>query len=199
MPKGIPLTEEEQQRRRKEIFDATVHLFLDKSFKETSMREIAETAGVGKSTLYDYFKSKDEILVSYFEDVISELTENAKAIAVQDLGITEKLHKIMEMHLAYLVDSKTFYLKLSLEVQTLSLGSQKKIQDRRYAYQDIFRDIIQEGIDTGIYRPVNPLFAARSIFQLLSLAVFTSRPDAIGEPKEMMDEAMSIFFDGIKA
>ena len=199
MPKGIPLTEEEQQRRRKEIFHASVHLFLEKGFKATSMREIADAAGVGKSTLYDYFKSKDEILVSYFEDVISELTENAKVIVAQDLGVTEKLRKLMEVHLAYLVDSKSFYLMLSLEVQTLSLGSQKKIQVQRYAYQDIFRDVIVEGINANIYRPVNPLFAARSIFQLLSLAVFTSRPDAIGDPKEMMDEAMSIFFEGIQA
>jgi AcrR family transcriptional regulator len=54
MPKGIPLTEEEQARRRKEIFHASVHLFLSKGFNETSMR-IAEAAGIGKSTLYDYF------------------------------------------------------------------------------------------------------------------------------------------------
>ena len=199
MPKGIPLTEEEQKRRRKEIFDASVHLFLEKGFKATAMREIAEAAGVGKSTLYDYFKSKDEILVSYFEDVISDLTENAKAIVTKELGITEKLRKLMEMHLTYLVESKPFYLMLSLEIQTLSLGSQKKIQVQRYAYQDIFRDVIKEGIDTGVYRSVNPLFAARSIFQLLSLTVFTSRPDAIGDPKEMMDEVMSIFFEGIQA
>jgi AcrR family transcriptional regulator len=163
------------------------------------MREIAQAAGVGKSTLYDYFKSKDEILVSYFEDVINELTEKANLIVAQNLGVTKKLRKLMEEHLMYLVDSKSFYLMLSLEVQTLSLGSQKKIQVQRYAYQDIFRDVIVEGINTGIYRPVNPLFAARSIFQLLSLAVFTSRPDAIGDPKEMMDEAMSIFFEGIQA
>ena len=199
MPKGIPLTTEEQQRRRKEIFDATVHLFLEKGFKETSMREIAETAGVGKSTLYDYFKSKDEILVSYFEDAINELTENAREIVTQDLGISEKLRKIMEMHLAYSIDSKTFYLKLSAEVQTLSLGSQKKIQSQRYAYQDMLSELIEEGIRQGAYRPVNTLFAARSIFMLLTMAVFTSRPDAIGDPEEMMDEAISIFFEGIQA
>jgi len=63
MPKGIPLTEAEQIRRRHEIFDASVKLFLKNGFQETSMREIAETAGIGKSTLYDYFKTKDEILV----------------------------------------------------------------------------------------------------------------------------------------
>ena len=72
MPKGIPLTQEEQQRRRKEIFSASAGLFLEKGFTETSMREIAHAAGVGKSTLYDYFSSKEEILVFYFGDQIEE-------------------------------------------------------------------------------------------------------------------------------
>src|SRR5512138_2753562 len=89
MPKGIPLTEEEQARRRKEIFHASVHLFLNKGFNETSMREIAEAAGIGKSTLYDYFRTKDEILLSFVEDEIQRLTEQTKEIAKQEVGAQE--------------------------------------------------------------------------------------------------------------
>jgi len=199
MPKGIPLTEEEQQRRRKEIFDATVHLFIEKGFKETSMRQIAKTAGVGKSTLYDYFKSKDEILVSYFEDAIYELTERVKEIVALKIPISDKIKKIMEMHLFYLIDSKTFYLKLSADIQSLSLRNQKKIQEQRYTYQDMLSDLIQQGIQQGVYKPVNPLFAARGIFMLLTMAVFTSRPETLGDPEEMMEDALSIFFEGILA
>ena len=66
MPKGIPLTEEEQANRRHEIFHKVVHVFAKKGFHETSMREIAASAGLGKSTLYDYFKTKDEILLYFF-------------------------------------------------------------------------------------------------------------------------------------
>lgn len=197
MPKGIPLTEEEQLRKRKEIFDASVHLFLEKGFNETSMLEIARAAGVGKSTLYDYFKSKDEIMVSYFENEIQIITDNAQKIIKQNLGVTEKLRKIMQMHLEYLVDNKNFYLKLTVASQTLSLGSQQKIQAKRYAYQDMLRALVEEGMGTGEFRTVNSLFAARSIFTLLSIAVFTSRPT--GTPKEMMEEAMNIFFKGIQA
>jgi AcrR family transcriptional regulator len=199
VPKGIPLTEEEQQRRRNEIFDASVHLILEKGFKATSMREIAEAAGVGKSTLYDYFKSKDEILISYFENAIQELTDRAQEIINQDLDVTEKLRKIMEMHLAYLIDNKNFYLKLTAEIQSLSLGSQKQIQIKRYAYQDMFGALIEEGSKSGVFRPVNSLFASRSIVMMLSLAIFTSRPDTLGTPEEMMEEAISIFFEGIQA
>jgi AcrR family transcriptional regulator len=196
MPKGIPLTEEEQQRRRKEIFDASVHLFLDKGFNETTMREIAQAAGVGKSTLYDYFKSKDEILVSYFENEIQTITERAQEIVAQDLGVPEKLRKIMQMHLEYLVDNKKLYLKLSVESQRLSLGSQQQIQIKRHGYQDMIRTLVEEGIQQEDFRPVNPLFAARSVITLLSLVVFTSRPT--GTPEEMLEDAFAIFFEGIQ-
>jgi AcrR family transcriptional regulator len=196
MPKGIPLTEEEQQRRRHEIFDASSHLFLDKGFTETSMREIAEAAGIGKSTLYDYFKSKDEILVSYFESEIQKITERAQEIIRQKLDISEKLRQIMQKHLEYLVDNKNFYLKLSIASQTLPLGSQQQIQAKRHAYQDMLRELIEEGIRRGELRPINPLLAARSVFNLLATAVFTSRPT--GTPDEMLEDALDIFFNGIK-
>jgi AcrR family transcriptional regulator len=197
MPKGVPLTEEEQQRRRKEIFDASVHLFLEKGFQETSMREIAIAAGVGKSTLYDYYKSKDEIMVSYFENEIEVIAAHAQEIIQHNSTIADKLSKIMQMHLSYLVESKQIFLKLSLEAQRLSLESQDRIQAKRHAYQDMLRSLIEEGIQREEFRPVNPLFAARSIFSLLSIAVFTSRPT--GTPEEMLDQALGILFQGIKA
>jgi TetR/AcrR family transcriptional regulator, cholesterol catabolism regulator len=197
MPKGIPLTEEEQQRRRKEIFDASVHLFLEKGFTETSMREIAKAAGVGKSTLYDYYKSKDEIMVSYFEEEIKKIAVRAEEIIQADSSITEKLRKIMQMHLGYLVDSRQTFLKLSLEAQRLSADSQDQIQLHRHAYQDMLRELIEEGTRRGEFRPVNPLFTARSIFSLLSIAVFTTRPT--GTPEEMLEQALGILFEGIKA
>jgi len=197
MPKGIPLTEEELDRRRKEIFDTSVHLFLEKGFNETSLREIANAAGIGKSTLYDYFSSKDEILVSYFENEIQKITERAQEIASQELDIVEKLRQIMQKHLEYLVANKNFYLKLTIASQTLPLGSQEKIQAKRHAYQDMLRALIKEGIRKGELRSINPLLAARSVFNLLATAVFTSRPT--GTPDEMLEDALDIFFNGIQA
>ena len=85
MPKGIPLTEAEQSRRRHEIFAAVAPLFLEHGFTETSMREIAQAAGMGKSSLYDYFETKDEILLWYFEDEISDMAVMAREIASQPL------------------------------------------------------------------------------------------------------------------
>ena len=99
MPKGIPLTEEELDRRRHEIFAKTVNLFIEKGFRETSMREIAEAAEMGKSSLYDYFKTKDEILLWAIEDEILDLTAAVQKIVAQPIPAIERLQQVMQRHL----------------------------------------------------------------------------------------------------
>ena len=197
MPKGTPLTEEEQIRRRHEIFGASVKLFLKKGFQETSMREIAEMAGIGKSTLYDYFKTKDEILVWGVEDQLMDLTVEVQEIVKQPTPAIKRLRQAMKMHLEFLVSSKDFYLKLSFEVQRLNLESQKRIQVRRHAYQDLIRQLIDEGIAEGSFRKVDSLLVARTLITALTPTVFTSRPS--GTPQEMLDTAFDIILKGIHA
>jgi TetR/AcrR family transcriptional regulator, cholesterol catabolism regulator len=197
MPKGIPLTKEEQNRRRHEVFTASMHLFLEKGFRETTMREIAQAAAMGKSTLYDYFKTKDEILLSVVEDEIFDLTELAKQITSQDIPAAEKLHQIMHAHLEFLQANKEFYTKMTYEVQRLDIESQRRIQAKRHAYQDLLCNLVEDAIHEGTFRPVNPLLATRAILSLLSPAVFTSRPT--GTPEQMMDEAIEIFYKGVQA
>jgi AcrR family transcriptional regulator len=197
MPKGIPLTEEELDRRRHEIFDASVHLFFEKGFRETSMREIAEAAGMGKSTLYDYFKTKDEILLWGVEDQILDLTVVAQKIVNQSNSALERLRQIMKNHLEYLIANKEFYLRLSFEVQRLAIESQKRIQEKRHLYQDLIRRLIDDGIQEGTFRPVNALLVSRTLITALTPAAYTSRPT--GTPQEMLDEAFDVIMKGIQA
>ena len=196
MPKGIPLTEEELDRRRHEIFNASVHLFLNKGFRETSMREIAEATGMGKSSLYDYFKTKDEILVWAMEDEIFDLTTIVQEIVNQPVSAIDRLHQAMLRHLEFLIERKDFYLKLSFEVQRLAIESQQRIQVKRHAYQDLIRHLIDEGIQEGAFRPVDALLVTRVLITALTPSVFTSRPT--GTPQEMLDEAFDIIMKGIQ-
>jgi len=197
MPRGIPLTDEEQLRRRKEIFHASVHLFLSKGFNETSMREIAEAAGIGKSTLYDYFPSKDDILLSFVEDELQTLTEQAEEITKQNTGAMEKLRKMMFAYMEYLATNEDFFMKLSYQVQRLAQESLERLQRKRHALQDLLRGIIDEGIQEGCFRRVDSLLATRVIFTALTPAVYTTRPS--GSRQQMMEEALTLILKGIQA
>jgi AcrR family transcriptional regulator len=197
MPKGIPLTEEEQARRRKEISHTSVHLFLSKGFNETSMREIAEAAGIGKSTLYDYFPSKPDILLSFVENEIQRLTEQAKEIAKQNVGAKEKLRQMMFAYMEYLAANEDFYMKLSTEVQRLAQNNLERIQRKRHALQDMLRDIIEKGVQEGAFRQVDSLLATRVIFTALTPAIYTTRPS--GSRQQMMEEAFTLMLKGIQS
>ena len=196
MPKGIPLTEEEVAKRRHEIFHQVVNVFLKKGFQETSMREIAEAAGLGKSTLYDYFKTKDEILVYFFEDQLNDLTAEAQKIAVQNTPADIRLRQIMGSYIENFQANKNLFLKLSFESQRLNAESQKQILQKRHAYQDMIRALIEEGVREGVFRRVNSLLAARLLVSAISPVVFGSR--FTGTPNEMLNESLDIFFKGIE-
>jgi len=196
MPKGIPITEEDLQKKREEIFKATMHLFVEKGFNETSMREIGKTAGLGKSTLYDYFSTKDEILIFFVEKEVRLFSEIAGKVMDEDISASAKLHRILGGQLDHQLANRQLYLRLSFETQRLNFESQRKIQVLRHNYQDMLRRIVDEGIRSGEFRPVNSLLVIRGMLALLSSAIFTTRPT--GAPGEMLDEAFDILFQGIE-
>ena len=196
MPKGIPLTEEDLAIRRHEILHQVTSIFLKQGFHETSMQEIAEAAGLGKSTLYDYFRTKDDILLYFFEDQINDLTEAAQRIALQNIPADERLRQIMGVHLESLQANRSLFMKLSQDAQRLKPDSQKQLQEKRHAYQDLIRGLIEEGVREGTFRRVDPLLAARMLINAMLPVMFTSRPT--GTAQEMLEETMEIFMKGIE-
>ncbi len=197
MPKGIALTEEAKRKKRQEIFSATLDTFLKKGFLETSMREIADLAGMGKSSLYDYYKTKEEILIYFAKDSLDFMITRANEIAAQQESAHQRLNEIMKAHVDYIVANKKLFILFYFEGRRLSPEAQRNIQQERWVYQDLIRKIIEDGIAEGSIREVDPLVTARLLINTIVPVVFTSRPT--GTPQEMLEESMEIFFKGIQA
>ena len=197
MPKGIPLTEEEIDRRRHEIFHSSVALILKQGFAGTSMQEIADAAGVGKSTLYDYFPTKDHVLLFVFEEELDVFQAQAADLAAQAMPVQEKLIQILEAHLEYLLNNKNFFIELSTQVMQLGQAGQQRIMKKRYAYQDLLRAVLEQGVREGVFRPVNTRLATRALIEAMEVLVYTTRPT--GTPREMLADVLDIFMHGIQA
>jgi hypothetical protein len=75
--------------------------------------------------------------------------------------------------------------------------SQKQIQEKRHAHQDLLRALIDEGIREGVFRKVNSLLAAWLLLGAINPVIFGSR--STGTPQEMLKETLDIFFKGIEA
>ncbi|HTX78740.1 MAG TPA: TetR/AcrR family transcriptional regulator [Longilinea sp.] len=196
MPKGIPLTEEEIDRRRHEIFQSAVPLIMNQGFDNTSMQEIARAAGVGKSTLYDYFPTKLHVLLFVFEEELNIVQEQTENIVAQSWPLQEKLSKALEVQLELILNNKNFFREISLHAMQLEQAGQQRILKKRYAYQDLLRSIIEQGIAEGIFRPVNTRLAVRALIAAMEALSYTTRPT--GTPQEMLADVIDIFMDGIK-
>jgi len=192
---GIPLTEEEINRRRHEIFKSSVALILKQGFNDTSMQEIAEAAGVGKSTLYDYFPTKDHVVLFVLEEELDNLNAQAESIAAQAMPVQEKLTKILEAQLEFLLKNKNFFMEITMQAAQLGQAGQQDIMKRRYAYQDLLRSLLEQGIREGLFRPVNTRLAARVLIEIMEVLIYTTRPT--GTPGEMLADALDMFMHGI--
>ena len=195
MPKGIMLTPEQQAARREEIVGIALRLIAENGFQKTSMREIAVLANMGKSSLYDFFKTKDEIVVYAVEKEIEETIKKVHGIIADESSPEQCLRKIMLNHLGVPKQYRTVLMWLNTESDYLEEEYRKRLKTARYAYQDIIKSVIEDGVTSGIFRKTDADLMARLLINSVIAIVYTSRPSA--SPEKMLDETMNIFLHGI--
>ncbi|MGW0089245.1 TetR/AcrR family transcriptional regulator [Streptomyces sp. NPDC003328] len=140
---GTTMDGTKRQRRgdtRQRIQDVALELFAEQGYEKTSLREIAERLDVTKAALYYHFKTKEEILVSIFEDLsrpIDELIEWGKA-QPHCLETKQEVLRRYSEALAGATPLFRFMQENQATVRELSIGSQFK--DRMLEMRDIIRD-----------------------------------------------------------
>ena len=147
--------------RRERIIEVASRLMSEKGYKGASLQEIADLVGLHKSTLFHYFKNKEELLLVVLKISIEEVTKNLNLI-LEDVSLSpeEKLRQAIINHLDLLVryqDNVTVYHS---EIRFLSEKNRRKYIESRKYYASCFKQIIDEikesdsgcfnGLDTKI-------------------------------------------------
>lgn len=97
-------------KKEKEILITAKNLFASRSYKGTSMQTIAETCGLSKGTLYLYYKSKEELLISILEYYSRYMEEEIIAIeADSQLPQKEKLAEQLKIIINHYIENQEFY------------------------------------------------------------------------------------------
>jgi 2-hydroxychromene-2-carboxylate isomerase len=84
-----------------------------------------------------------------------------------------------------------------MQMMQLGQAAQQRIMKKRYTYQDLLRGILDQGIQLGLFRPVNTRLATRAMSEAMEVLVYTTRPT--GTPQEMLVDVLDIFMHGIKS
>ena len=198
MPRGIPISEKMRHRVRHRIFKVAARLFIKQGFHETSMRQVAEAVGMGKSTLYDYFPSKEEILLYFVEQEMETTHQDAVRITAQDMPASEKLRQILQSLWTYLNDNRAMAMLTAREASRLGEEATRRMAKRRAKYQKILENVIRQGIQEGTFRPVDPALAASALHSMMTMPFYNwLLQEEVEVLETVADKLVNLFLFGV--
>ncbi|HOO89407.1 MAG TPA: TetR/AcrR family transcriptional regulator [Syntrophales bacterium] len=136
------------------IFDAALAISNKKGFTAMSLRELSTEAGLSMGALYTYFSSKEELL-----DMIQTQGQTlvVKVLADQIEGIDDphqKLRRAIQTHLYLSEVMQLWFYFAYMETKNLNKDTHKKAIEAELFTENIFSDIVEEGIAAGLFATV---------------------------------------------
>lgn len=156
----------------KKIIEAAVVVIAENGFHQAQVSKIAKQAGVADGTIYLYFKNKEDLLVSLFQEKMGQFIDKTKKAINQKTHVEEKLETLVDMHLKLLADDHHMAIVTQLELRQSSKHLRAKINEVLKGYLAVIDEIIDKGKKEGAFSQQLDLRLARQmIFGTLDEAV----------------------------
>ena len=154
--------------KRPRILEAAVRVFAKNGFYATRVSDVAKAAGVADGTIYLYFKSKDELLLSLFEDRVEKLLSYMREELPKLHGPQAKLRRIIELQLGLLEGERDLAEVLTVILRQSTKLLKEYAAPKFMAYLETIASIVSEGQSAGVFRTdVPPLLVARATWGAL--------------------------------
>jgi len=165
--------------KRDRILRAAVKIFSRKGFFNSKVSEIARAAEVADGTIYLYFRNKEDLLISLFEEKMGEVVADVRRRIADGGNSLEKLKIFIENHMDLLEREAGLVEVLQVELRQSTKFLKDYTPVKFFEYLEIISDILEEGRREGVLRPdLNISIARRAIFGALdelSLTYILSR------------------------
>jgi AcrR family transcriptional regulator len=137
--------------RRMEIVKAAVELFVHKGFHRTTVREIAQKFGMSVGTLYEYIRTKEDILYLVCDYIHTSVSERVKPSLETTGDTVERLRNAIKSYYAIVDEMQDYVIFLYQETKSLSYNARKYIFKSEEEMTSIFEEIILQGIEDGTF------------------------------------------------
>jgi TetR/AcrR family fatty acid metabolism transcriptional regulator len=165
---GSPHIEAPPGPKRDAILRAAIDVFAERGYFNAQVADVARAAGVAAGTVYLYFKSKDDLLVSIFDRSMREGLAAGRA-AVADLhDPRERLQRLARGHLARLGGDRNLAIVFQVELRQSTKFMERFSSTLLRDYLGLIREAIADGQRGGLFRTdVKPTAAAKMLFGAL--------------------------------
>lgn len=172
------MSSEEAITMENRIIEAAKQVFVRKGYEATKMGDIATEAGIGRTALHYYYRTKDMLFDAIFDQLMDALLPNLEVIMDEDLPFLEKLPKIIVQYAKTLRSNPLFPVFVINELQ----------RDPEHIYGSILKDPsrvkpivrlqaqIKAEMEQGILRKMPLVYTATTLISLLIFPLLVRNP-----------------------
>ncbi|MBP6142766.1 MAG: TetR/AcrR family transcriptional regulator [Proteocatella sp.] len=197
MPKIVDV-----QEKKQEIYRSATQVFLDKGYNNTTLLDIAKLCKMGRSTIYQYFKNKEEIFYEVSISFFSELVSNLDSIMLEEsMSSTEKIKKMLSV---FIFDSKADSQRFfQLAKVLMFLKENNSVFENKFKFfylsvQDMFFQVVESGIYNNEIKQCDAESMSIAIFGLAQSIILHTYVDTSRDNQKYF-ESICLMIDGIKA
>ena len=154
--------------KREAILRAAIDVFADRGFFNAQVADVARAAGVAAGTVYLYFRSKDDLLVSIFERTMRDALAEGRASVADVTDPRERLRRIARVHLARLGRDRNLTAVFQVELRRSTRFMERCSSTLLGDYLGLIRRAIVDGQAAGLFRDdLNATVATKMFFGAL--------------------------------
>jgi AcrR family transcriptional regulator len=183
--------------RRSDIIQAAATIFRKKGFHATSMQDIADAVDLQKASLYHHVTSKQDILFTILEQALDLLIADMRAVVDSEMSPEEKLKLAMQVYIGRLAEDHDLSSVLLLEHRSLEHRLLERHNKRRDRYEGLWRKILQEGLEQGVFRQVDVPVVAFAILGVQNWMITWFKEDGRLTALELADHFSDLFLRGL--
>ena len=151
---------------RDAMLDAAKELIAEIGYGDMSHADITAAVGMGRTTFYEHFSSKEDILIALVQRDLPPLTVEILESVDESLPPDERLAQLTYQMVRF-VGTDHIGLILHTEVPRLSPEAQRDIADAHAGIADEFTSIYRAGVEGGRFRMITPMLAGRMMEQIV--------------------------------
>jgi AcrR family transcriptional regulator len=183
------------ESRRKQIVQGAVKVFSEKGFHKATVREIADAAGVTMGTMYNYVRTKEDILYICYQHMTNILTEGLKEAIERRENPEEEFRIVMKKNLDLIYEYQDEVMFLYRESGAYDHEAIRTVLSQEMKYVELFEEVLKrrfkgQKINEFRLKLAADILSYTSVLLVLRRWSLTRRFDSVEEVKNGLIEFM---------
>src|SRR5258708_914169 len=182
---------------REKVLVAAVQLFAEYGYHAAPLRDIARIAGIQAASIYYHYTNKQALLVEIMETYMRQLNTNLEHIVLQQGSVQQRLHAAIANHIRLHTTYKSEFFIIDTEIRALEGENRNHILSLRDQYEALIQDLLQEGMDQGVFRPSDVKVSSYAIIAMCTEVAAWFRPGGRLTVQQVIDIYSQMITQGL--